>query len=79
MKFLIFAGFALILAGFVPAFAESQQLPTSDGTLEVKISYGEITPGESTPLKIDFINPQTQNIQGQKYILLLQKAFLLAL
>ena len=63
MKFLIFASLAFILVGFVPAFAESQQLPTTDGTLEVKISYDEITFGELTTLKTDFINPQTQQIQ----------------
>jgi hypothetical protein len=48
-----------------PAFAQtnSQTLPTEKGTLDVKISYDEIVPGQLTTLKTDFINPQTQKIQ----------------
>ena len=63
MKFLIIAAFSLILAGFVPAYAESQTHPTDGGTLDVRISYDEIIPGELTTLRTDFINPKTQNIQ----------------
>ncbi len=63
MKFL----FALFLIPFLitPAFAETstQTLPTEKGTLDVKLSYEEIVPGELTTLKVDFINPQTQKIQ----------------
>ena len=33
------------------------------GTLDVKLSYEEIIPGQLTTLKTDFINPQTQKIQ----------------
>jgi hypothetical protein len=63
MKFL----FALLLIPFLitPVFAETntQTLPTEKGTLDVKLSYEEIVPGELTTLKVDFINPQTQKIQ----------------
>jgi hypothetical protein len=63
MKFLI----ALLLIPLIitPAFAQtnSQTLPTEKGTLDVKISYDEIVPGQLTTLKTDFINPQTQKIQ----------------
>jgi hypothetical protein len=63
MKFLILPVISLILVGIVPAFAESQTLSTEKGTLDVKLSYDEITPGELTTLKTDFLNPQTQKIQ----------------
>jgi hypothetical protein len=48
-----------------PAFAQSneQTLPTEKGTLDVKISYDKIIPGELTTLHTDFINPQTKKIQ----------------
>ena len=63
MKFLI----ALLFVSLVitPAFAQtnSQTLPTEKGTLDVKLSFDEIVPGELTMLKTDFINPQTQKIQ----------------
>jgi hypothetical protein len=59
--------FALLLIPFLitPAFAQTnaQTLPTEKGTLDVKLSYDEIVPGELTTLKVDFINPQTQKIQ----------------
>jgi len=63
MKF-VFA-FLLISLLITPAFAQtnSQTLLTDKGTLEVKISYDEIIPGELTTLRTDFINPQTQKIQ----------------
>ena len=41
----------------------SQTLPTEKGTLDVKMSYEEIIPGEQTRLNIDFINPQSQSVQ----------------
>ena len=63
MRYLI----ALLLVPLllVPAFAQenSQTLPTEKGTLDVKMSYDEIIPGEQTRLNIDFINPQSQNVQ----------------
>ena len=63
MKFLFLVGILIILVGFVPAYAESQTQSTDGGTLDVKIEYDEITPGELTTLKTDFLNPQTQRIQ----------------
>ena len=47
----------------VPAFAESQTLPTEKGTLDIKLTYDEIKPGVQSKIKVDFINPQTQKIQ----------------
>lgn len=59
--------FALLLIPLLTssAFAQtnSQTLVTDKGTLEVKISYDEIIPGQLTTLNTDFINPQTQKIQ----------------
>ena len=61
MKFL----FALLIIPLltIPAFAESQTLPTEKGTLNVKLSYEDVVPGELTRLLIEFINPQTEKIQ----------------
>ena len=61
MKFL----FALLLVPLliVPAFAESQTLPTDKGTLDVKLTYDSIEPNVQTRINVDFINPQTQKIQ----------------
>ena len=63
MKFLF--GLLLIPLLFTTAFAQSNEqiLSTDKGTLDVKLSYGEITTGELTTLRTDFINPQTQKIQ----------------
>lgn len=50
----------------LPAFAqEVQQLPTDKGTLLVNISTDPTKPniGELTKLKIDFVNPKTNEIQ----------------
>ena len=57
--------FALLLVPLlmVPAFAETQTLPTDKGTLDVKLTYDEIEPGEQTKINIDFLNPQTQKVQ----------------
>jgi len=61
MKFL----FALLLVPLliIPAFAESQMLPTEKGTLDVKLTYDPIEPNIETKINIDFINPFTQKIQ----------------
>ncbi|MHA7733348.1 CFI-box-CTERM domain-containing protein [Nitrosopumilus sp. S6] len=61
MKFL----FALLLVPLlmVPAFAETQTLPTDKNTLDVKLTYDAIEPGVQTKINIDFINPQTQKVQ----------------
>ena len=61
MKFL----FALLLVPLliIPAFAESQTLPTEEGTLDVKLTYEPIEQNIQTKINIDFINPFTQKIQ----------------
>ncbi|TAK26254.1 MAG: copper-binding protein [Nitrosarchaeum sp.] len=63
MRFLIVL--LLIPLLITPAFAQtnSQTLPTEKGTLDVKLSYDKIIPGQETKLNIDFINPQTKKIQ----------------
>jgi len=47
----------------IPAFAESQTMPTEKGTLDVKLTHDVIEPNIQTKINIDFINPQTQKIQ----------------
>ncbi len=49
----------------LPAFADQFQSPTDKGTLLVSISTEPAKPvlGDLTKLKIDFINPRTNNIQ----------------
>ena len=61
MKFLLVL--LLIPLFTIPAFAESQTLPTDQGTLDVKISYDDIKTGQLTKLPIEFINPMTQKTQ----------------
>ncbi|MGI0057414.1 MAG: CFI-box-CTERM domain-containing protein [Nitrosarchaeum sp.] len=63
MRFLI--ALLLIPLLIIPAFAQtnSQTLSTEKGTLDVKLSYDKIIPGQQTKLNIDFINPQTKKIQ----------------
>jgi hypothetical protein len=63
MNPLLFASISLILVGFMPAYAESQTHSTDGGTLDVKLSYDEIIPGELTTLRTEFINPQSQKTQ----------------
>ena len=63
MKLVLLAVFSISLIGIIPVYAESQTLPTDGGTLDVKLEYDEITPGELTTLNTDFINPQTQQVQ----------------
>jgi hypothetical protein len=57
--------FALLLIPLliIPAFAESQTLPTGKGTLDVKLTYDPIETNVQSKINIDFINPQTQKIQ----------------
>jgi len=57
--------FALLLVPLlvIPAYAESQTLPTDKGTLDVKLTHDSIEPNIQTKINIDFINPQTQKIQ----------------
>ncbi len=47
----------------IPAFAESQTMPTEKGTLDVKLTHDAIEPNIQIKITIDFINPQTQKIQ----------------
>ena len=61
MKFLLVL--LLIPLFTIPAFAESQTLSTDMGTLDVKLSYEDIKPGELTRLPIEFINPMLQKTQ----------------
>ena len=61
MKFLLALLFVPLL--LVPAFAETQTMATSKGTLDVKLTYEKIEPNVQTKINIDFINPQTQKIQ----------------
>ena len=63
MRFLI--ALLLIPLLITPVFAQtnSQTLPTEKGTLDVKLSYDKIIPGQQTKLNIDFINPQTKKVQ----------------
>ena len=61
MKFLL--AVLLIPLLIIPAFAESQTLPTEKGTLDVKLTHEIIEPNVQTKINIDFINPQTQKIQ----------------
>jgi hypothetical protein len=57
--------FALLLVPLliIPAYAESQTLPTENDTLNVKLTYDPIGPNTETKINIDFINPFTQKIQ----------------
>ncbi len=63
MRFLLLLALVPLLA--TPAFAQESEVtrPTDGGTLDVKLSYGEMVPGQQTRLGIDFINPQTQMVQ----------------
>ncbi len=61
MKFLL--SLSLIPLLMVPAFAESQTLPTDKGTLDVKLTHDVIEPNIQTKINIDFLNPQTQKVQ----------------
>jgi len=61
MKFLLVLLLVPLLT--IPAFAESQTLPTEKGTLDVKLTYDVIEPNTQSKINIDFINPQTKKIQ----------------
>lgn len=64
MKVAIFLGIiAFLFVGFGPAFAETQTMPTDLGSVDVRITYDEIIPGQLTALKTDFLKPGTQEIQ----------------
>lgn len=57
--------FALLLVPLliIPAYAESQTLPTENDRLDIKLTYDPIEPNTETKINIDFINPFTQKIQ----------------
>lgn len=64
MKFLLF--FILLAPLLItPSFAQEneQTLPTDKNTLDVKLSYDNITLNQENDLRIDFINPQSEKIQ----------------
>ena len=63
MRRLPYALMLMIPMLVAPAFAETQTLPTEDGTLDVRLTYDAIEPGNQTRIGIDFINPQTQRVQ----------------
>ena len=63
MRLLMSALLLMIPVLVVPAFAETQTLPTEDGTLDIKLTYDAIESGDQTRIGIDFINPTTQKIQ----------------
>ena len=64
-KLLLIFIIPLIVIGLNSSFAEpdSQTLSSDNGTIDVKLSYDDIVPGDLTILRTDFINPQTQKIQ----------------
>ena len=61
MKFLFF----LLLVPFliIPAYAETQTLPTEKGTLDVKLTYDTIEPSVQSKISVDFLNPTTNKVQ----------------
>ncbi|MBT5200941.1 MAG: copper-binding protein [Thaumarchaeota archaeon] len=61
MKFL----FLLLLVPLliIPAYGETQTLPTEKGTLDVKLTYDTIEPSIQTKISIDFLNPMTKKVQ----------------
>lgn len=63
MKILLALLFIPLLTSSAFAQTNSQTLATDKGTLEVKLSYNDIVPGQLTTLNTEFINPQTQKIQ----------------
>ncbi len=61
MKILFFLLLVPLL--IIPVYGESQTSSTDKKTLDVKLSYEDVVPGELTRLVIEFINPQKQDIQ----------------
>ncbi len=47
----------------LPAFAETQTMPTDKGALDVRLTHEPIEPNSQARITVDFINPQTQKIQ----------------
>ena len=61
MKYLILSFMVLLLP--ILAHAESQTAPTDGGILNVRVTYDTITPGEPSPILIEFVNPRTGQVQ----------------
>ena len=61
MKFLL--AFLLVPLLIIPAYAETQTLPTDKGTLDVKLTYDQIKVGDLNSLRVDFLNGKTKEIQ----------------
>ena len=61
MKFLL--AVLLIPLLIIPAFGESQTLPTEKGTLDVKLTYDDIVIGELNSVRVDFLNGKTKDTQ----------------
>ena len=57
--------FLVLLVPFliIPAYGETQTLPTEKGTLDVKLTYDDIEPSVQTKISIDFLNPMTNKVQ----------------
>jgi hypothetical protein len=55
----------IIIIGFGSAFAEpiTHTVTSDKGTLDVRLTYDEIIPGQMTTLKTEFLKPGTQEIQ----------------
>lgn len=65
LKFLLILAISISIIGLNSVFAENetQIVSTYKGTLDVRLSYDKIILGQPTTLRIDFVNPQTQQIQ----------------
>ena len=61
MRYLILSFMVLLLP--ILAHAESQTTPTDGGILDVRVTYDAITPGEPSPILIEFVNPRTGQVQ----------------
>lgn len=64
MKYL-FAAFFVFAFVLTPIFAQAEEIPTDKGTLHISLSTDPAIPkiNEQTKMKIDFINPNTNQIQ----------------
>ena len=54
---------AILFVGTSPAFAETLTNPTDLGSVDVRLTYDEIVPGQLTTLNTDFLKPGTQEVQ----------------
>ena len=64
MKFALFLALtAILFIGFSPVFAETITHSTDLGSVDVRLTYDEIVPGQLTALETDFLKPGTPEIQ----------------